>query len=83
MDIDEAGWQAFPIATKALVLRDDLPVVQGIVNEGEAIRLYPLKRLHFAGEPLKQRATMGSCFLCSTSHNPQILKLFYLACFLY
>jgi hypothetical protein len=80
-DIDKTGWQAFPIATKALVLRDDLPVVQGMFDEGEAIGFYPLKCLHFAGEPLKRTTTMGSCFLCNTSHNPQILELFYFACF--
>jgi hypothetical protein len=83
MHIDEAGWQAFPIATEAFILRNDLPVVQGIVNEGEAIGFYPLQCLYFAGEPLKHTATVGFCFLYNTCHSPQILKLFYLACFFY
>jgi hypothetical protein len=72
VNIDEASWQAFPIATKALVLRNHLPVVQGIVEEGEAVSFQPLKCLHFAGETLKLTAAMGSCFLWNTSHNPQI-----------
>jgi hypothetical protein len=81
MDIDKTGWQAFPIATKALVLRGDLPVVQGIVDEGEAIGFYSFNCLHFARKPLKRTTTMGFCLLYNTSPNPKILELFYLACF--
>jgi hypothetical protein len=74
VNIDKAGWQAFPIATKALVLLDDLTVVQGIVDEAKAIGFQPLKCLHFAGEPLKWTSTMGSFLLWNTSDKPQILK---------
>lgn len=52
MDINDACWQADAVAAETLVLRNHLPVIQGIVRECEMVRLQPLNCLHFTGEPL-------------------------------
>jgi hypothetical protein len=70
VDIDEASRQAFPFATKAFVLWQDIPVVQRIVGEGEAIGFYALNCLHFTGEPLKPTSTNG--FLISLEYFPKL-----------
>jgi hypothetical protein len=53
--IHNAGWQALPLGTEALVFWDHMSVVQRIVGEGEAISFQPLNYLHFTGKRLKPK----------------------------